>query len=112
MKMILKAIAMVMLIAGAGCDKFFSVEAVVTDAATSQPVSDAHATLVLDKGVDEPTSVKTSAADGTLKMLMNEPASAWATLTVEKPGYHPWSAQFKGRPCPGLVIRLIPEKEK
>ena len=94
----------------AGCDTFFNVSTVVTDASTGQPLSDATVTLVLDKGVGEPDVIKTTRTNGEVDILINEHSSAWATLTVEKKGYETWSTQFRGSPRRGLVIRLKQEK--
>jgi hypothetical protein len=95
-----------------GCDKFFTIDALVVDNSTNQPIIGAKATLVLDKGVEEPDNIKESHLDGRIKMFMNEPQEAWATLTIEKDGYNKWSTQFRGAPCAEFVIRLIAEKRK
>ncbi len=91
-----------------GCDTFFAIDAVVTDAATGLPISDATATLVLDKGFEEPNTIETTGTNGELEMIVNEPDTAWMTLTVEKQGYETWSTQFRGKPRPGFVIPLKP----
>jgi hypothetical protein len=93
----------------AGCDTFFIIDASVVDSVTGTPVPKATATLVLDKGFSEPDQVIESADDGTIRMAMNEPAEAWATLTVEKQGYVTWSTQFQGRSGFPFVIYLVPE---
>ena len=95
-----------------GCHTFFTVNTVVTDASTGQPLSDATVTLVLDKGVEEPDVVKTTGTNGKVEIWINEPPSAWATLTVEKNGYETWSTQFRGSPCHEFAIRLKREKAK
>ncbi len=94
----------------AGCDTFFGVHTVVTDAVTGTPVTGATVKLVLDKGVEEPDVVTTTDTNGAVRILINEHTSAWATMTVSKPGYQTWSTQFKGSPRPGFVIKLKPEK--
>lgn len=92
-----------------GCDTFFVIDALVVDSVTGTPIPDAAATLVLDKGHAEPRQVVESAEDGSIYMLMNEPAEAWATLTVEKQGYTTWSTQFRGISRFPFVVRLVPE---
>lgn len=95
-----------------GCHSFFSVNAVVSDAETGIPIEGASATLVLDKGVGEnPINLETK-EDGKLRMWMNEPPSAWATLTVDKNGYLPWSTQFQGKPRHPIVVKLILDKNE
>ena len=91
-----------------GCDTFFTLSTLIIDDRTGEPVSDAKATLVLDKGVEEPNVVETSSGEGIITMFMNEPECAWATLTIEKEGYNKWSAQFRGAPRNPFVARLIP----
>ncbi len=96
----------------AGCDKFFYIEAIVTDANTYAPIPNAKATLVLDRGYEEPDVTQVTDANGVIFIMINEPCTAWATLTVEKPGYQSWSTQFRGSPEGTVVIRLKGEKEK
>jgi len=95
-----------------GCDSFFFVDAVVTDASTGKPLSDATATLVLDKGAGEQDVIITTGTNGEVDIVINEHSSAWATLTVEKEGYETWSTQFRGSPCHDFVICLKREKAK
>ena len=92
-----------------GCDTFFIVDASVIDDNSGEPLAGATATLVLDKGFAEPTQTIQSAVDGSINLFMNEPAEAWATLTVEKQGYGTWSTQFQGISRFPFVIRLVPE---
>jgi hypothetical protein len=80
------------------CDRFFTIEAVVTDCGTQAPLAGVKATLKLDRGVGEPDLTKDTRPDGRLHMLMNEPPTAWATLKLERPGYQPWTRQFQGSP--------------
>src|SRR2546425_1416021 len=80
------------------CDRFFTVEAIVTDYATQVPVSGVKATLKLDRGVGEPDRTADTGPDGRLHILMNEPPSAWATLKLEKASYQSWTRQFQGSP--------------
>jgi len=94
-----------------GCDSFFVLNALVIDARTETPLSGARASLVLYKGVGEPNIIKTSQNDGRVRIIMNEPPDAWATLTIKKEGYKEWSTQFRGAPCNEFAIRLIPSDE-
>ena len=94
-----------------GCDTFFAVSGTVTDGRTGLPLPGARATLVLDKGAGEADTTRISTNDGRVGMIINEPPNAWATLTIEKPGYQKWSTQFQGAPEKPLVIRLWPENE-
>ena len=110
MKRYLYPIVASALLLNAGCDTFFLVRAKVTDGSTGQPITGATAKLVLDKGVGEPDLIRTTGTNGVLNMIINEHSSAWATLTVTKPGYDTWSTQFQGRPKPGIVIRLKPKE--
>ena len=112
MKRILTLIFMIALLPLAGCDTFFGIQGIVTDANTGGPIANAKVKLVLDKGVEEPNVVTTTPADGQVGIWINEPSCAWATLTVEKPGYQTWSTQFRGSPKGTVVIRLQAEKEK
>ena len=93
-----------------GCDTFFGIQSTVTDAVTGNPIPDAKITLVLDKGVEEPDLVRHTGTNGIFNAWINEPSSAWATLTVEKSGYDTWATQFRGRPKPGIVIKLKPKQ--
>jgi len=88
------------------------IDASVIDNNSGEPLSGATATLVLDKGFAEPTQTVQSAEDGSIKLVMNEPAEAWATLTVEKQGYVTWSTQFQGKSRFPFVIRLVPESRQ
>ena len=112
MKRILHISLLLLVVTVTGCDTFFFVNTVVTDESTGQPLSDATVTLVLDKGVEDPDVVKTTGTNGKVDIFINEPSSAWATLTVEKDGYETWSTQFRGSPCHEFVIRLKQEKAK
>ena len=80
-KMILVLLMLMLFISG--CDTFFTLNTLVIDDKTGEPISGA-------KG-----------------MFMNEPESAWATMTIEKEGYATWSTQFRGAPRSLLVIRLV-----
>jgi hypothetical protein len=80
------------------CDRFFTIEAVVTDCATEAPVSSVKATLKLDRGIGEPDRTCDTGPDGRLHIVMNEPPSSWATLKLEKASYQPWARQFQGSP--------------
>ena len=91
-----------------GCDTFFRVNALIIDDRTGYPISGAEATLVLDKGIEEPNVTEISNDDGRVRMFMNEPQDVWATLTVKKKGYSKWSTQFRGAPINEFAIRLIP----
>ena len=82
---------------------------VVTDARTGLPVPDATVTLVLDKGAGEPDVIKSTGMDGAAAIWINEPDSAWATLTIKKNGYQTWATQFQGSPHCIFIIRLEPE---
>jgi hypothetical protein len=95
----------------AGCEKFFYVNGLVVDSNTNQPISGATATLVLDKGVEEPNQTHITGSDGGFCISFNEHAFAWATLTVDRPGYQAWSTQFCGAPQNPFVIRLKHEQE-
>jgi len=101
-----KLVCLVMLMFVCGCDHFFCVDALVVDGVTGIPVAGAKGTLVLDRGVEELDVVAASADDGQITMCMNEPADAWATLTIEKQGYCVWSAQFRGAPRNQVSIQL------
>jgi len=94
-----------------GCDAFFGVNALIIDDRTGCPISGAKATLVLDQGVGEPNVTEMSYNDGRVRILINEPRNAWATLTIEKEGYSKWSTQFRGAPLNEFAIRLIPRDE-
>lgn len=98
------------------CDTFHIVNAVVLDGNTGKADSGANATLVLDKGVEEPDKQAVSDSRGAFNIFMNEPGSAWTTLTVQKDGYEVWSRQFQGAPSRGFEIKLKPndddEKER
>ena len=105
------AVGVLLLIA---CDRFFSIEAIVTDCATQVPVSGVKATLKLDRGVGEPDRTADTGPDGRLRILMNEPLSAWATLTLEKAGYRSWTRQFQGTPSERPVricLQKLPARE-
>ena len=89
-------------------------EAIVTDCATQVPVSGVKATLKLDRGVGEPDRTADTGPDGRLRILMNEPLSAWATLTLEKAGYRSWTRQFQGTPSERPVricLQKLPARE-
>jgi len=106
MKLEAALLALVVLV---GCDTFFTIHTVVTDAMTGEPIPGAAATLVLDRGIEEPDTWTVTGPDGRIDIGINEPGGAWATLTVEKPGYQTWSTQFQERPETEFVIRLMPE---
>ena len=101
-------IFLVLMLFVSGCDTFFGLDALVIDDRTGCPISGANATLVLDRGYEEPDVTETSSDDGQIRILINEPRDAWATLTVEKKGYSKWSTQFRGAPVNEFAIRLMP----
>ncbi len=94
-----------------GCDTFFTLDALIIDDRTGGPISGAKATLVLDQGMGEPNVTEISHNDGRVRIFMNEPRDAWATLTIEKEGYSKWSTQFRGAPLNKFAIRLISRDE-
>lgn len=97
-----------LLILGA-CDTFFVMHGVARDATTGLPVGGANVIFILDRGAGEPDQFLTTAPDGTVTLGMNEHASAWVTVTVEKEGYETWVMQFKGRSKTPVEFLLIPE---
>lgn len=96
-----------------GCDSFFGIHTVVTDAATGQPLAGATAILVANNGPAAGVlkCSWTTGTNGVLNHYINEHSSGWATLTIRKPGYETWSTQFKGSPRVGFVVRLKPKDE-
>ena len=112
MKRILHSLTVFGVLTLAGCDTFFRIDTIVTDATTGQPIPYATVTLILDRGVGEPAVTRTTGSNGVVDIVINEHSSAWATLTVEKTGYQTWSTQYRGRPRPGFVIRMKPEEGK
>ena len=105
------AVGVLLLIA---CDRFLTIEAIVTDCATQVPVSGVKATLKLDRGVGEPDRTGDTGFDGRLRILMNEPSSAWATLTLEKASYQSSTKQFQGTPSERPVricLQKLPARE-
>lgn len=94
------------------CDRFFTVEARVTSCRSGTPVNGAEAVLKLDKGFGEPDLTRRTDSEGRLRMVLNEPPEAWATLTVTAPGHGQWRQQFRGQPAPGLAICLVPSGPK
>jgi len=102
-------IVLILILFVSGCDTFFIIGTSIIDDRTGEPISGAKATLVLDdQGIEEPDIVEISSRDGVVGMFMNEPETAWATLTIEKGGYNKWSTQFRGAPRKPFVVRLIP----
>jgi len=96
------------------CDRFFTIEAIVTDCATQVPVSGVKVTLKLDRGVGEPDRTGDTGPDGRLHILMNEPPSSWATLKLEKASYQPWTRQVQGSPSERPVricLQRLPASE-
>jgi len=81
-----------------GCDRFFTLHVGVTDCRSKQPLAGVKAVLRLDRGYGEPDAHGETDSAGHLRILINEPPSSWATLTLEHPGYRSWSKQFRGAP--------------
>ncbi len=104
-----KCVAIVAVLFLGGCDTFFVVRGTVIDSTTSLPIGGADVELVLDRGAGEPDQLTETKPDGSIELWMNEPRSAWATLTIRKDGYETWSQQFRGSPKNGLEIYLRPQ---
>jgi len=92
----------------AACDTFFTLDATVVACDTLRPLEGVQATLHLDDGFGEEDHVATTAADGQLHLVMNEPDHVTATLTLTKDGYQDWSRQYRGDPPAPLTICLSP----
>jgi hypothetical protein len=109
MKKIITVLLLLLFVSG--CDTFFTINTLVIDDKTGEPLSGAKATLVLDEVYYEPNVIEITDSDGTVGMFMNKPANSCATLTIEKEGYNKWSTQFRGAPRKPFIIQLIPLDE-
>ena len=101
-----------MTILASACDNFFTIETRVTSCRSGFPVARANAVLKLDRGFGEPDLAVQTDINGWLHMLINEPPSAWATLTIQAPGYNQWRRQFRGQPKAGIAICLEPQSSQ
>ena len=81
-----------------GCDRFFTLQVAVTDCRSKQALAGVKAVLRLDRGYGEPDARGETDQTGHIRILINEPPSSWATLTLQHPGYRSWSKQFRGAP--------------
>ena len=100
---------LVLSMAVAGCDLFWGLRSSVVDAATGRPISNAKVYLVLDKGVGEPPRTVMTDQTGQFQLMINEPVSAWCTVTISKDGYQTWSTQFQEAPRDtDFVVKLVP----
>jgi len=102
------ALIVVAAIVAAGCDTFFTIDATVTDCTTQAPLADVTAVLHLDDGFGEEDQTRITGADGKLHIVINEPDSVTATLTLTKTGYQTWSHQYRGNPDGPIDICLDP----
>jgi hypothetical protein len=98
-------------IASAGCDTFFTFEAVVTDCASGLPLEGVAITVRIDKGVSAAGYVdvpETTDASGKIRIVLNQPDSDVVTIGLDKTGYQPWSHQYDGQPKGQVVVCLTP----
>jgi hypothetical protein len=92
-----------------GCDRFFTIDVKVLSCDSGQPVVGAEAVLSLDKGFGEPDQTAVTGSSGELHMVINEPPSSWATLTITAPDYEQSQLQFQGSPQAPLSVCLHPK---
>jgi len=102
------ALIVVAAIVAAGCDTFFTIDATVTDCTAQAPLADVTAVLHLDDGFGEEDQTRITGADGKLHIVMNEPDSVTATLSLTKTDYQTWLRQYRGNPDGPVDICLDP----
>jgi hypothetical protein len=95
-------------VAAVGCDRFFTIEAVVRDCTRRTPLAGVRARLVLNRGYGEPDVVASTDAQGRIRLFMNEPPSSAATLTLSKTGYRELAQRFDAAPRQPVEICLDP----
>jgi hypothetical protein len=102
------AVIVVAAILAAGCDTFFTLDATVTDCTTRAPLAGVTAVLHLDDGFGEEDHTQVTGEDGKIHVVMNEPDSVTATLTLSKDGFQTLSRTFAGNPPGPVEICLDP----
>jgi hypothetical protein len=98
-------------IACAGCDTFFTFDAVVTDCASGLPLEGVAITVRIDKGVSAAGYVgvpETTDASGKIRIVLNQPDSDVVTIGLDKAEYQPWSHRYNGQPKGQVAVCLTP----
>jgi hypothetical protein len=98
-------------IACAGCDTFFTFDAVVTDCASGLPLEGVAITVRIDKGVSAEGYIgvpDTTDAAGKIHIELNQPDSDVVTIGLVKTGYQTWTHQYDGQPKGQVAVCLTP----
>jgi len=96
-------------IACAGCDTFFTFDAVVTDCSSGLPLEGVAITVRIDRGVSAMGYIgvpETTDAAGKIRIVLNQPDSDVVTIGLDKTGYQPWSHQYDGQPDGQVAVCL------
>lgn len=96
-------------IACAGCDTFFTFDAVVTDCGSGLPLEGVAITVRIDQGVSAAGYIgvpETTDAAGKIRIVLNQPDSDVVTIGLDKTGYQPWSHQYNGQPKGQVAVCL------